>query len=311
MNKIYIVGSVNMDLIVNTDIFPDAGMTVKGYGFISNPGGKGANQAVSVSKCGGNAFMVGAVGKEFGDELTKSLINYGVNADNLFRFNDLSSGIAVITVNRGENRIILDSGANGRMTEEIALSALDGATVGDILIVQLEIPVNVTVAALKKAKEKGMRTVLNPAPACELTDCIWQLTDYFIPNQTEARFYTGIYPNNEETALTAAKKLLQKGVKNVIITLGDLGAVSVSKESDALQEKVVFASAYKAKAVDTTAAGDTFVGAFATRIQAGDDIYSAMDFANSASSLTVTRKGAQQSIPMLEEILEYRRNNSR
>ncbi len=300
MGKIYIVGSINMDLIVGTDIFPDAGMTVMGYGFMTNPGGKGANQAVSASKCGGNAVMVGAVGNEFGDELLQTLSNYGVNVDNVKRYNDVSSGIAVITVCRGENRIIIDSGANGRVAEELAARALSDATENDMLIVQLEIPIETVMSALRVAKSKGMKTIVNPAPACELPNDIWELSDYFIPNQTETRFYTGIYPDSPETDRLAAAKLLEKGVPNVIITLGERGTVAASKDG------FLTASAYKTTAVDTTAAGDTFVGALATRIQKGDDLLTALKFANRASSIAVSRKGAQQSIPTFDEITAYK-----
>lgn len=296
MSKIYVVGSVNMDLIINTDIFPEAGMTVSGYGFMTNPGGKGANQAVAVSKLGGQAVMVGAVGKEFGCELLKALQTYGVDTANVYKKDEVSSGLAVITVSGGENRIILDKGANALVTEEMAKKALSEADTEDYLIVQLEIPVETVYASLKIAKAKGVVTVLNPAPACKLPDDIFRYVDYFIPNQTETEFYTGIYPDTEETAKLAAEKLFSLGVKNVIITMGKSGSLFTDGK------KIIRSDAFKVNAVDTTAAGDTFVGAFITGLSEGADVTTAMKFANKASSITVTRRGAQQAVPTRGEI---------
>lgn len=297
MSKIYIVGSINMDLIINTDVVPEAGMTVTGYGFMTNPGGKGANQAVAVAKCGGASRMVGAVGNAFGVQLMDTLKDYGVDISHVHRFDEVSSGIAVITVNHGENRIILDTGANGLVSAAMAESALADAECGDWLIVQLEIPVETVMAALQIARSKNMHTILNPAPACELPDDIWQLADYFIPNQTETCFYTDIYPDTVEKAQQAAAILMEKGVGQVIITMGSQGALSVSAD------QTVAAQACRVEAIDTTAAGDTFVGALATRLSEGADIREAMTFANKASAVTVTRRGAQQAIPMRKEIM--------
>jgi len=285
-----------MDLIINTDVVPEAGMTVTGYGFMTNPGGKGANQAVAVSKCGGAARMVGAVGNAFGDQLRDTLRGYGVDTSNVCQYDEVSSGIAVITVNGGENRIILDSGANGLVSTQMAEKALADAECGDWLIVQLEIPVETVLEALRIARSKNMHTVLNPAPACALPDEIWQLADYFIPNQTETCFYTGIYPDTAEKAQQAAEILLAKGVGKVIITMGSQGALAVS------ESQTVAAEACRVEAIDTTAAGDTFVGALVTRLSEGTNIREAMTFANKAAAITVTRRGAQQAIPTRKEI---------
>lgn len=296
MSKIYVVGSVNMDLLINADVFPEAGMTVSGYGFMTNPGGKGANQAVAVSKLGGKAVMVGAVGKEFGNELINALQGYGVDTENVYKAKDVSSGLAVIAVSQGENRIILDKGANALVSEEFARKALEGAEAGDYLIVQLEIPLKTVYASLKIAKTKGMITVLNPAPACKLPEGIFNYVDYFIPNQTETEFYTDIYPDTIRNATVAAEKLLKEGVKNVVITMGKNGSLFTDGKRTSVCDACLV------KAVDTTAAGDTFVGAFVTRLSEGESVETAMKFANKASSVTVTRRGAQQSIPYIGEI---------
>lgn len=297
MSKIFIVGSINMDLTINTDIVPDGGMTVTGYGFLTNPGGKGANQAVAVAKSGGDAVMVGCVGNAFGKELADTLSGYGVDASQVAVKADVSSGIAVIVVNDGENRIILDRGANAYVTPQMAEQALSGAHAGDYLVVQLEIPTETIVAALAAARHKGMTTFLNPAPAAVLPDDIWQYVDYFVPNQSETAFYTGIYPSDEATAAKAVDVLRKMGVGNVVITMGSVGAMAF------VGSETVFAEACKVAAVDTTAAGDTFVGAMVTRLAEGATVREAMAFANKASSVTVTRKGAQQAIPYRNEIM--------
>lgn len=296
MSKIFVVGSINMDLVICADMMPEAGMTITGKGFMANPGGKGANQAVAVAKCGGDAYMVGAVGDAFGKELMDALSRYGVNVGNVRYVRGRSSGIAVITVVQGENSIILDRGTNALVSAQMAETALAQAQKGDWLIVQLEIPAEAVLDTLRIARKKKMHIVLNPAPACDLPVEIWELTDYFIPNQTETRFYTGIYPDTEEKARQAAQRLLEKGVENVVITMGSKGALAITKD------EMVSARAYRVDAVDTTAAGDTFVGALVTKLSEGANVHDAMDFANKAASLTVTRNGAQQSIPTREEI---------
>lgn len=296
MSKIFVVGSINMDLVINADAMPSGGETVTGFGFMTNPGGKGANQAVAAAKNGCDVCMVGCVGNEFGNQLTDTLAGYGVNVSYVDKIDDVSSGIAVIVVADGDNRIILDAGANARVGATQIDAALANAQKGDYLITQLEISVDSVAYALRLAKQKGMITVLNPAPAKELPREIWQYVDYFVPNQTEAEFYTGVYPDDEEKARAASGKLRESGVKNVVITLGSLGAIAVT------EREVLQVSAFKVKPVDTTAAGDTFVGAMTSRLAQGESLQNAVTYANKAASITVTRKGAQQSIPFGREI---------
>ena len=299
--RIFIVGSLNMDLVIRAPRVPEGGETISGEGFMTNPGGKGANQAVAVAKLGGEAYMVGCVGREFGGELLSSLKEYGVHADYVRREKDVSSGIAVIVVADGDNRIILDMGSNARTDAALVDEALASAREGDYLLVQLEIPLPTVEYALRAAKKKGMVTVLNPAPAASLTNEIYAHCDWFTPNQTEAQFYTGIYPSDEESIRRCAQKLTGLGVGNVLITLGTDGSASVSggtfRRTDAVP----------ACAVDTTAAGDTYVGAFVTRLAEGAEVDAAMRFASTASALTVTRRGAQCAIPVRAEVLSYAR----
>lgn len=297
--RIYIVGSLNMDLVIRAARMPQGGETILGEGFLSNPGGKGANQAVAVAKLGGEAYMVGCVGREFGADLLETLQKYGVHADHVRRETDLSSGIAVIIVADGDNRIILDTASNGRTDEALVDRAFADAKEGDYLLVQLEIGLPTVAYALKEAKKRGMITVLNPAPAAKLPQALYADCDWFVPNQTEAQFYTGIYPSDETSIRKCAEKLGKLGVKNVLITLGTDGSASVSKGVFRRVDPV------PAAAVDTTAAGDTYVGAFVTRLSEGAEIETAMHFASTASALTVTRRGAQCAIPLRAEVEAY------
>lgn len=297
--RIYIVGSLNMDLVIRAARMPQGGETILGEGFLSNPGGKGANQAVAVAKLGGEAYMVGCVGREFGADLLETLQKYGVHADHVRRETDLSSGIAVIIVADGDNRIILDTASNGRTDEALVDRAFADAKEGDYLLVQLEIGLPTVAYALKEAKKRGMITVLNPAPAAKLPQALYADCDWFVPNQTEAQFYTGIYPSDETSIRKCAEKLGKLGVKNVLITLGTDGSASVSKGVFRRVDPV------PASAVDTTAAGDTYVGAFVTRLSEGAEIETAMHFASTASALTVTRRGAQCAIPLRAEVEAY------
>lgn len=288
-----------MDLVIRAARMPQGGETILGEGFLSNPGGKGANQAVAVAKLGGEAYMVGCVGREFGADLLETLQKYGVHADHVRRETDLSSGIAVIIVADGDNRIILDTASNGRTDEALVARAFADAKEGDYLLVQLEIGLPTVAYALKEAKKRGMITVLNPAPAAKLPQALYADCDWFVPNQTEAQFYTGIYPLDEESIRRCAEKLGRLGVKNVLITLGTDGSASVSKGVFRRVDPV------PAAAVDTTAAGDTYVGAFVTRLSEGAEIETAMHFASTASALTVTRRGAQCAIPLRAEVEAY------
>ena len=288
-----------MDLVIRAARMPQGGETILGEGFLSNPGGKGANQAVAVAKLGGEAYMVGCVGREFGADLLETLQKYGVHADHVRRETDLSSGIAVIIVADGDNRIILDTASNGRTDEALVDRAFADAKEGDYLLVQLEIGLPTVAYALKEAKKRGMITVLNPAPAAKLPQALYADCDWFVPNQTEAQFYTGIYPSDETSIRKCAEKLGKLGVKNVLITLGTDGSASVSKGVFRRVDPV------PASAVDTTAAGDTYVGAFVTRLSEGAEIETAMHFASTASALTVTRRGAQCAIPLRAEVEAY------
>ena len=298
--KIFIVGSLNMDLVIKAPFMPENGVTITGSDFMTNSGGKGANQAAAVAKLGGNAMMVGCVGNSFGDDLIKNLKRYGVNTQYVVKKDNVSSGVAIIVIVDSDNRIILDAGANAIADEALVDKALADANEGDYLICQLEIPQKTVAYALKQAKEKGLVTVLNPAPAAKLIDGVLSYCDYFISNQSETEFYTGIYPTDEASVRKAAEKLGETGVKNVVITMGEQGSAAL------VNGEFVQVKRYKVKAVDTTSAGDTYVGALIIMLSQGKNIKEAMDFASKASALAVTKNGAQQSIPYLQEVWNFK-----
>jgi ribokinase len=293
-----------MDLVVVANSFPKKGETTMGNDFFTNPGGKGANQAVALAKMGADVEMVGAVGQEFGDELLKTLKKYNVSTTYVKNHKNVSSGIATIIVADGDNRIIVNAGSNALISKEDVDKALHKASAGDFMLCQLEIPLPIVEYALVQAKAKGMVTFLNPAPYASLTAAIFTNADYFLPNQSETLLYTDIYPSNVEEARKAAQKITELGIKNVLITLGENGAYFYNKE------KEYYVPAYETKALDTTGAGDTYVGTFLSMLAEQKEISDAMDCASLASSITVQRLGAQQAIPYRAELEKLRRQHA-
>lgn len=293
--KIYVIGSLNIDLTISVAQLPARGMTVHGGRLIVNAGGKGANQAVACAKLGGDVSMAGCVGETFSEELFGALERYGVDARFVEKRENVSSGAAVILVEDGDNRIVLDRGANALVDEELVRRALAGAKAGDLLICQLEIPPKTVAFALRLAKEKGMTTLFNPAPATALPEGLFSDCDFVMPNQSEAEFYTGIYPRDDGSVKACAAAFARMGAENTVITLGGEGSVCASRGG------ICRAAPFSVETVDTTAAGDTFIGAFAVRLLEGAPIAEAMRFASCASALTVTKRGAQQAIPTRAE----------
>lgn len=292
MSKVYVFGSLNMDLVIQSPREVLQGETLHGSGFMTNPGGKGANQAVACGKLGANCVMGGCIGDDgFGDRLTESLRSCGTDTSRLRRIPGVSTGVAVIVIVDHDNRIILDSGANGMAEEGDVDRLLADARPGDLLLVQLENPIPVVGYALRQAREKGMTTVLNPAPFDKAICEFLPFVDIVIPNETELRGLTGC-----ECICEGAKALQAQGVASVVVTLGSKGYCCVSA-GELLHEDAI-----KRPVVDTTAAGDTFCGALATRLSKGDTLAAALRYANRAASVTVTRPGAQQAIPWANEV---------
>lgn len=284
--SILVIGSINKDLVVNTFRFPKEGETILGNNFCTTNGGKGANQACAIGKLGGNVSMLGAVGNDnFGKDLSNALYSNNVNIDNLLIKNDVSTGIAVITVtNDGANHIIVAQGANALITKDDIKEKLIASF--DIIVMQLEIPLEIAKYAASIAKKLGKTVVLNPSPAIKLDKDFLSCVDILIPNETEIDIIGGV------------DYVLECGVKNIILTLGADGCELITK-----QNRKHF-DAYKVNVVDTTAAGDSFLGGVVRMIADDKTIEEAIEFATKVSNITVTRKGAIDSIPTYNEVID-------
>lgn len=300
MKKVVVVGSINMDLVTRCKRAPKGGETLFGEEFSQVPGGKGANQAVAIGKLGTNVIMLGKIGKDsFGKDMLASMEKNGVNIQHIEE-GEKATGIAKIIVEEsGQNRILVVAGANSEVDKEYVDRHLAAIKESDIVVTQLEIPIETVEYTLKKAKEFGKITILNPAPARELSDEIIKNSDFIIPNESELALITGMAVETEEEIKKAGKKLLDMGVKNLIITLGSKGSLHLNRD------KCEFHSAYKVKAIDTTAAGDSFIGGVVRELN-GDNISEAIEFGTKVSAVAVTKKGAQTSIPTIEEAIKFK-----
>ena len=291
--KIFVMGSISIDHTVFTKVMPTAGVTGKADSFIKNVGGKGANQAVASLYLGGDVFFMGAVGQDDeGRHISSFLKEKGLKS--VLKQSNKSTGAAFITINElnGENQILIVQGANMDITINDIDKLEDEISNRDIFLTQLETPIETVIYSLKLAKKHNLITILNPAPYAELNEDVYPHIDYFIPNEHELdQFIPGNMSYEDK-----ARFLVEKGIKNVIVTLGEKGSLLVNKE------KVVHVEPFKVKAIDTTAAGDSYVGAFVTALSEGKDIVEAMKFASKCSSITVTRIGAISSLPTIDEI---------
>jgi ribokinase len=299
--KIAVLGSANTDMVIVADHFPAPGETLLGGKFLLNPGGKGANQAVAAARLGGNVSFISRVGEDiFGEETLQHLQKEGIDTQGVKRHHSEPSGVALITVDKeGENTIVVASGANMTLSPQELEQHLPLIEACDMLLMQLEIPIDTVVAAARAAYEMGKKVILNPAPAAVLPAEIYPYIHVLTPNETETAYLTGILPVDEPSARSAAEKLVSLGVELVIITMGAVGAYLFSKN----RQQVI--PAPKIKAVDSTAAGDTFNGGLAVALAEGMDLEAAINFANQAAALSVTKMGAQASIPLREEVLAH------
>jgi len=290
------VGSINMDYVIHTDRLPKLGETITGSGFSMNHGGKGANQAIAVAKQGCVTKMLGAVGKDLAGGLAvENLESYGVDASSVLRV-DAPTGAAVITVCGGDNHIILDVGANAFVTPERIRENRELFVWADVVVMQYEIPVESVLAAAQLAKENGCFVILNPAPVKEVDPALYGYVDLIIPNEFEASLITGITVNDRPSAEKAIEKLLSMGCKNALVTLGKQGSVCV------WEGKTVHQDCIPIKVVDTTAAGDSFIGGLCTKLCEGASMPEAVGYATAVSTLTVSRAGASVSIPTYREV---------
>jgi ribokinase len=298
-NRVVVIGSTNMDMVVKTKHIPVPGETVLGGAFFMNPGGKGANQAVSIARLGGDVIFISKVGNDvFGRQSIQTFEEEGININGVFADKNDPSGVALITVDElGENSIVVASGANLNLTPEDVENYLKKISDVSVILIQLEIPMDTVKYAAQYAASHGIKVILNPAPANSLISELFPLIDIITPNSNEAERLTGIVVKDIVTAKKAAKSIYNQGVKNVVITLGAKGAVLMNDEGFRQ------IPSNKVEAVDTTAAGDVFNGALSLAIAEGKDLLSAVHFANQAASIAVTRMGAQSSIPYRKELV--------
>lgn len=300
MGKIVVVGSSNTDLVIKTERIPEPGETVLGGRFMMAAGGKGANQAVAAQRLGADVTFVACVGDDlFGKDAVEGYRKEGMNISHVSVKEGVPSGVASIFVDAAaENVIVVAPGANSELGREEIDAAETEISQADFVLMQLETPMEAVEYAAAKAYAAGTKTVLNPAPAAKLSDSLLEKLWLITPNRTEAQLLTGLPVTNEAEAGAAAEALAAKGVKNVVITLGSKGAYILS---EGFRGTV---PANPVKAVDTTAAGDTFNGALCVALSEGRTLREACIFAAKASAIAVTRMGAQPSIPFRREITE-------
>jgi len=298
--KILVIGSSNTDMVIKTNNFPAPGETILGGRFLMNAGGKGANQAVAAARLGGMVTFIGKIGDDiFGKQAVQQLEDEGINVNFVAVDHENPSGVAMITVDhKGENSIVVAPGSNGTLSSGDFNKALSELQDAEFVLMQLEIPIPTVEYIAQIAAQKQKKVILNPAPAAKLSDELLQNLYIITPNETEAELLTQIKVTDEQSALKAAEALHKKGVEIVIITMGAAGAfLLINGESE-----IIHAS--KVKAVDTTAAGDTFNGALAVGLSEGKTIQESIAFANKAAAISVTRIGAQSSVPYRKEIID-------
>ena len=301
MTNIVVVGSLNMDLVIQVPLIPKPGETVLGDNFATFPGGKGANQAVAAARLGASVAMVGQVGADtYGESLINNLSTEGVNIDQIFVDESNATGVAMISVDAsGQNSIVVASGANFTLTNEHIQSAWEKIGDIDILIMPLETPPDTILEAARLAKKRDVQVVLNPAPARLLDAELLSLVDVLVPNEHEILQVSGYYASANTEVEKAARTLIGQGVNAVVTTLGSIG-VSIVENS----KNEVLLPPFSVDVVDTTAAGDSFVAALAVGLGEGKTLYEACYFANAAGALTVTKIGAQPSLPTRTEVKE-------
>ena len=299
--SVLVVGSANMDMVVSTPRFPRPGETVLGGDFGMYPGGKGANQAVACARLGGDVTMLAKMGRDiFSERLARSLADDDIDTNHLLTDEDTPTGIALITVDQtGQNEIIVVSGSNMKLTPAEVESRGHLFDRAGIVMLQLEIPLEAVAAAAVQAKNRGAAVILNPAPATDLPDSLLQSVDFITPNESETELLTGRMVNDHTSAVAAARMIIERGVRHVILTLGERGVLHVTATG------AYSYPAYQVDVVDTTAAGDAFNGALAFALSQGDDVQVAVPFANAVAGYCVTRMGAQISMPTLGEVEEF------
>lgn len=301
MKKLTVLGSINADHVISVSYFAKPGETLTGHSYQIAYGGKGANQAVAAARLGAKVSFIGCIGDDdIGKAMKTEFEKDGINTRPIKSIANEMTGIAMIQVaESGENSIVISAGANGYLDEAVVAEFESEIAQADYLLMQLETPLPAIIQAAKIAKENNTQVVLNPAPARELPDELLSLLDMITPNETEAEILTGVKVVDEASAKQAAQIFHQKGIQKVLITLGSKG-VFVSENG---QGEIV--AGFRVNAVDTTAAGDTFNGGLVTAMLEDKPLDKAIRFAHAAAAISVTRKGAQSSIPTRQETLDF------
>lgn len=295
--QVVVVGSINIDLVFSAPRLPGAGETVSGASFAAYPGGKGGNQAVATARMGVNTALVGCVGQDsYGQHLLDNLAEDNVDCAHVTRFPDPSGCAGIVVDPHGENTITVAGGANARLTPNLVRQAASHIADAGAMLIQLEIPWDSVQEALSLARQSGIITILDPAPADKLQPESLKQVDYITPNAREASFLTGTHVHCWSSAAQAARELRRWGVGHVLITMGQYGAFYSSQEGE------VRITSPQVQAVDSTAAGDAFNGALAAALVQGADPDQAADVAAAAGALAATRPGAQPSLPNLSQL---------
>ncbi|TCP96290.1 ribokinase [Cricetibacter osteomyelitidis] len=299
--KLTVLGSINADHVISVPYFAKPGETLTGSNYHIAYGGKGANQAVAAARLGGNVSFIACIGDDdIGRAMKKAFEQDGIHTDSVIQIADEMSGIAMIQVAaNGENSIIISAGANAHLNEPLVEQYCDLISQSDCLLMQLETPLDAVIKAAKIAKSAKTKVILNPAPAHALPDELLSQLDMITPNETEAKILTGVDVTDQKSAVKAAEIFHQKGIETVLITLGAKGVFYSQNGKGELID------GFRVKAKDTTAAGDTFNGALAVALLEGQPINEAIRFAQAAAAISVTREGAQSSIPTKAETLAF------
>lgn len=296
-----VFGSINIDLTAYTPHLPQPGETLHGHSYQIGLGGKGANQAVAATKLGADTALIGAVGQDaFGQTALKKLKSHDVSSQHVMTLEDADTGIAVIAVDdRAENNIIVVGGANMEISPKDLAPHQERLAATDILMLQLETPIETAVTAACDVKKAGGRVILDPAPAPAkgLPDSLWQVADIITPNETECELLCGIRPTDETSARKAAQQLLSRGASIAVIKQGAKGVYYLTVDGEE-----GFVPAFTVTAIDTVAAGDCFNGGLAVALDQGQDIGSAVRFAAACGALSTTRQGAADAAPGLQEV---------
>jgi ribokinase len=296
--RVLVLGGINMGLITKTSRMPRPGETFRGERFYSSSGGKGATQAVAAARLGAEVKMVGRVGADlFGPALIEALQNDGIDVSDIAVDAEHASGVGVIVLDEsGQNRVLATYGANLQCGDEQLAAVEQNLSSADMLVLQMEIPFALSIRAARAARARGVRVILDPAPAAEIPLDVYPDLDIIAPNQTEAEFHTGIAVNDVATAERAATALLARGVAVAIVKMGELGVYfSTAEESG-------FVPPFAVEVVDTTSAGDAFHGALAVALAEGKSLPEAVEFGAAAGALAVTRPGVQASMPGRAEV---------